>query len=57
MYIGFAIVLVRNAKAASWNGPTMLPLVIQPKSPCKYINHASSCYTVQSVLGFSSLRK
>ena len=33
MYIGFSLVLCCSAKAASWNAPTIDPLVIHPKEP------------------------
>lgn len=33
MYTGLFILLVGRANAASWKGPTILPLVIHPKSP------------------------
>lgn len=31
--MGLLVLDTGNAKAASWNGPTMEPLVIHPKSP------------------------
>lgn len=33
VYTGLSILLTGKANAASWKGPTMEPLVIQPKSP------------------------
>lgn len=34
VYTGLSMLLTGRANAASWNGPTMEPLVIQPRSPC-----------------------
>ena len=41
MYLGLASELVGRAKAASWNGPTMLPRVIHPRSPYKHKQYRS----------------
>lgn len=35
VYTGLSVLLTGKANAASWKGPTMEPLVIQPKSPWK----------------------
>ena len=35
VYTGLSMLLTGKANAASWKGPTMEPLVIQPKSPWK----------------------
>lgn len=35
VYTGLSMLLTGRANAASWNGPTMEPLVIQPRSPCR----------------------
>ncbi len=37
VYVGLSGVLGSNLKAASWNGPTIDPLVIHPRSPCMCI--------------------
>ena len=36
MNLGAVTVLGSNWNAASWNGPTIEPLLIQPKSPYNY---------------------
>lgn len=43
VYTGLSMLLTGRANAASWKGPTMEPLVIQPKSPCRKEPPGLSC--------------
>lgn len=40
--MGFCMVLTGRANAASWNGPTILPRDIQPRSP--WTKHSQAHY-------------
>lgn len=55
MYTGLSMLLTGRANAASWKGPTMEPLHIQPKSPWKKEWNGNTPCQVRKVLVFTAV--